>query len=148
MTQNGRLSHGPTTVKNRRTAAPTHFLNVDLDIISTSALEPLAEALGGRVVVNYVGREKGRYSAHLSLASHGQSADSLMRKLAQLIDKLPPNGRKLWNSSVSREFNIGIQAGQKPLSHEIAIAPKTTQLLAKLGAGIVITTYGGTSKAR
>jgi hypothetical protein len=136
------------TVKNRKTTLQTHFLNVDLDVFSRSTLETLVKALGKRVHVNYVGREKGRYSAHLSLPSYGQSADSLIRKLAQLVGKLSPTARRLWRSATSREFNIGIEGGQKPISHEIVLAPKTIQLLAKLDAGIVITTYGNESRAR
>jgi hypothetical protein len=99
-----------------RSERDTSFLNVDLDIYSKSNLEPLVEALGDGVFVNYVGREKGRYSAHLSRASFGRSADSLMGELAHLVKKLPRHVKRLWDSAASREFNVGIQAGKKPSS--------------------------------
>ena len=119
----------------------TSFLNVDLDIYSKSNLERLVEALGDGVFVNYVGREKGRYSAHLSRSSFGQSADALMGELAHLIKKLPRQVKRLWDSAASREFNVGIEAGKKPSSHVILITEKTIKLVAALKGGIAITTY-------
>jgi hypothetical protein len=45
----------------------TTLLNVDLDIISKSRLEPLVAAFGSKVSVLYVGPERSRYGAHLEL---------------------------------------------------------------------------------
>ena len=119
----------------------TRFLNVDLDILSKARLEPLVEAFGKRVSVHYVGREGRRFGAHLALLSYGQSADALMSALARLVKRLPPRARRLWNGAIAREFNIGIQAGLKPRSHELRIDEETLALVASLGGRIVVTTY-------
>ncbi len=119
----------------------TQFLNVDLDIYSRSQLDSLAEALGNKVFVQYLGREKGRYSAHLSLSSNGKTVDVLIRHFATLIKKLPNSAKKLWNSASSREFNIGIQCGLRPESHEIQITESALTMLSELKASIVVTTY-------
>jgi hypothetical protein len=126
----------------------TQFLNVDLDIYSKSHLEPLVEALKGRPFIHYVGREKGRYAAHISLSSHGQTADALIRNLGRLIKKLPKPARALWNSATSREFNLGIQSGYKPQSHEVNVSESTVALVSELNASIVITTYAAMGRPR
>ncbi len=122
----------------------TCFLNVDLDVLSRRRLEPLATALERRgLFVHYVGPEGARQGAHFSLTSIAgvSSADALMRKLAGHITALPPAVRVLWDNAASRTFNIGIQAGIQPPSHEICIASQTLALVAALGARVVITTY-------
>jgi len=54
----------------------TNFLNVDLDILSRSRLEPLVAAFGKNVSVHYVGAEGSRYGAHLSLYFPGKCRQS------------------------------------------------------------------------
>jgi hypothetical protein len=126
----------------------TQFLNVDLDIYSRSHLEPLVEALKGRPFIHYVGREKGRYAAHISLSSYGQTADALIRKLGRLIKKLPKPARALWNAATSREFNLGIQSGCRPQSYEINVSKSTVALVSELNASIVVTTYAANGRSR
>lgn len=43
----------------------TTFLNVDPDLFSRSDLQPLVTALGQKVFVLHVGRDRQTYSAHL-----------------------------------------------------------------------------------
>ncbi len=121
----------------------THFLNVDVDVWSTTSLQPLVDALGKRVFVHYAGPEGKKQGAHFTLAkSYGKDADALIRRLATLITELPPAARKLWDHAVSREFNVGVQGGLTPRSHEIAVDGETLKLLAKVRGRIVITIYG------
>jgi hypothetical protein len=122
-------------------AETTTFLNVDLDILSRSPLEPLVEALGKGVFVHHVGREGKQHGAHVSLSSYDQSADSLMRAMARRVEKLAPVAKKLWNTAVSREFNVGIQAGLSPHCHEVQLTNETVRLVGRLGGHIRITTY-------
>jgi hypothetical protein len=67
----------------------TEFLNVDLDIYSKHDLQPLIERLGRKVHVLYVGRERGKYSAHLEVAKNTKTADSTLRAFCRLIEDLP-----------------------------------------------------------
>ncbi len=120
---------------------PTHFCNVDLDVYSRSRLEPLVAAFGTSVRVNYVGTEARMFSAHLSLPSYGQSAETLTRGLCRLIERLPQKARKLWDGARRREFNVGIEAGFEPYSHEIRLGSETLARVARLGGSILITTY-------
>ena len=69
----------------------TTFLNVDLDIISKSRLEPLVAAFGKKVSVLYVGPEHSLHSAHLELGGprFPKSADMATRTLAVLVRRAP-----------------------------------------------------------
>jgi hypothetical protein len=119
----------------------TRFLNVDVDVWSRSDLQPLVAALGRKILVHYVGRERREQSAHFSLASaHAKDADAIIRRLVALIEALPSPARQLWNRA--RDFNIGIQAGTEPYSHELAVRDSTLALVAGVRGRIVITTYG------
>jgi hypothetical protein len=120
----------------------THLMNVDLDILARARLEPLVAALGEKVSVLYVGREGRQYGAHLELAdSYKKDADKLIRDLTALVRKLPRSALRIWKESHSKVFNIGIQGGLKPHSHELALAVSTLQSVVALGARIVVTTY-------
>ena len=123
----------------------TEFANVDLDIISKVPLDNLVAALGSRVLPLYVGRNRRRYPASLELpigASSPRTADSTIRRLAALIDRLPPTARALWDSAQSRTFNIGINGGLGPRAHEIPLQAKTIAEVARLGGCIAVTIYG------
>ena len=120
----------------------THFLNVDVDVWSKSSLEPLVAAFGRKVFVHYVGPEGKEYGAHFPLAnSYKKDADTLTRKLAALVARLPAAARKLWDQARAKDFNVGIQGGIEPHSHEIALKQETVSMVARVGGRIVVTTY-------
>src|SRR5262245_47171735 len=121
----------------------TTFLNVDLDIISKSRLEPLVAAFGKGVSVLYVGPERSLYGAHLELGgpSFSKSADMAIGALAALVGQLPRKVRRLWNHERVKDFNIGIQGGYKPHSSVFPLNVKTINAVARLGARIVVTVY-------
>jgi hypothetical protein len=118
------------------------FLNVDLDIYSTSSLRPLVAALGRDVIVLYVGREGGVFSAHLELNLLPESADSAIRGFAALIKGLPQSKRKLWEATVKRVFSIGIQAAADSKVCEVQLSSGTVRMVAALRAQIAVTVYG------
>lgn len=119
----------------------THFLNVDLEIDSTSDLQPLVEALSGSAFTLYCGRVRRTYCARLALARQPKGADAAIRALCSGISRLDKTGRDLWKSARRRDFSIGIQAGGKPQSCDFAIQPATLKTASNLGAGIIFTVY-------
>ncbi len=119
----------------------THFLNVDLDIYSTSNLEPLVAALGEQVYVLYSGRQRRTYEAHLELAGWPKSADAAIHRFSALIDKLPKGPRKLWDTARTRDFSIGVQAAMQPSSYDMPLARETVEAASELKARIVLTVY-------
>jgi hypothetical protein len=120
----------------------THFITVDLDVLSRRKLSLLVEGLGRRrVFVLHEGRWGSRYSANVELDGWNKTADQQIQGLVALIRRLPHAARRLWDDAQSRVFNIGIQAGLHPHSHELRLSGRTVREAAQVGAAIVITTY-------
>ena len=101
-------------------SSATHFLNVDLDIRSKHDLQPLVKALGRRVIVLYVGRERRKWSAHLEVARNVRTADAAIWAF--------------WNTANVRGF-------MQPNPFDFVIRPKTVRAVSLLGAQIVLTIY-------
>jgi len=122
-------------------SSTAHFLNVDLDIYSKYNLRPLVDWLGKKVIVLYLGRNRGTYCAHLEIAKNTTTADSTIRAFCRLIEALPQAERAWWNRATVRSFSIGVQAGSKPNPLDVVIQPQTIRAVADLAAQIVFTTY-------
>ena len=123
-------------------ADETHFLNVDLDVLSRHPLEPLAKGFGRRVTELYVGREGKHFVAHFELASSfRKDADALIVGFVRLVRALSPKGRAAWAGAYRRDFNIGIQGGGKPHSFELTLKSETLSLIRAVDANLVVTVY-------
>jgi hypothetical protein len=126
----------------------TTFLNVDLDISSRDDLASLAEAFRPRLIALHVGRLRRRHWARFELRTQPSNPDVAIRRLVAAIERLPARQRASWKRAATRDFNIGIQAGEEPHHSEFAVAPATVVMAGRVGARIVITVYGaGPSKA-
>ena len=119
----------------------THFLNVDLDIYSKRDLQPLVDRLGRKVFVNYVGRERGKFSAHLEVAKIPTTADAAIRAFCRLIGDLPEPERKIWDAAIVRSFSIGVQAGRRTPVRDFQVRQSTVAQVSEVGAEIVLTVY-------
>ena len=135
----------------------SHFLNVDLDIESSSDLSPIASFLGDRVWVLYndIVTPGGLYL--LSLEPNpkreiSNNPERYIRFLVDLIDSFPLNLMKLWNKSTSRVFDIGFSGGIVPKSesndefqeikvYKADLSPEMAARLSRLRATIRITVY-------
>ena len=119
----------------------TRFLNVDLDIHSSSNLEPLVAGLGRQVTVLHLGRVRRTHVARLELSNVPTSADSAIHTLCALIKSLSAVERNLWDTALVRDFNIGVQAEARAASFELAIAVETIKAASDLNARVVLTVY-------
>ena len=119
----------------------TGFLNVDLDIYSDEPLDSLVTALGKRVLVAYNGRERRRYSTHLSLARYPRSPSDAILGLTTLVERLPRGARRLWNEAKAKIFNVGIQGGLTPQCAEFPVSKAAMDALARVGGSITVTVY-------
>ena len=117
------------------------FLNVDLDLISTSDLQPLVTALEPGLFALHVGHEKRTYSAHLELSKFPKTPDAAIRSFAVLIQNLSRSQRKLWDTAKVRDLNIGVQSAMQPRTFEIQLTPDTLGIASALRARIVFTVY-------
>jgi hypothetical protein len=119
----------------------TTFLNVDLDLLSRSNLQPLVTVLRHRTFALHVGRDKHTYRAHLELSEAPRNPDAAIRSFAALIRTLPKAERKLWDTARVRDFNVGVQAAMQPHCYEIPLARETIEAVSTLRARLVFTIY-------
>ncbi len=133
--------HHPADLRSKG-SAPTHFMNVDLDVASVVPLDGLVRAFGDDVCILYVGGRRRKYEAHVELAaSHKISADETILELARLVVGLPPAHRKIWNSAKSRKFNVGIDAGLEPRMFELRLGQRSLEAIPKVNETLVVTVY-------
>lgn len=125
----------------------TRFLNVDLELESTSDLSPLTRRLGDQVCVLFSGWSGELYHLALEVSietpppSNGLDADARVRDFIGLISQLPPALRALWDGCRSRVFDIGFDAGTSPWPFRQTIAEATAQAISSVGAALRITIY-------
>ena len=117
------------------------FLNVDLDIEAPYDLAPLVSALGEQVFDLHTGPFHDRFATHLELAAQPENPEVAIQSFVRLLEQLPPDAKLLWNGATKRDFNIGIQGGNKPPVFECALLPQTLSSIARLGARVVVTVY-------
>lgn len=127
--------------------AATQFLNVDLDILSHTDLQPLVATLGEAVFVLFVGRVKRTYQAHLELAKITRTADDTVREFCSLLKSMPRSARRLWISAKTRDFSIGVQAGKHPHCTDFVLSSETVRAASSLGARIVLSVYAPDERA-
>ena len=121
----------------------TELLDVDLDIVSDSPLEPLVQAFGDDVDVLHVGKWGQSYGARLEVGGSGyqDEANELIDRFVSLVEALPNASRRLWDGARFREFNIGIQTAIESSSFECSIQPGTLEGVLRVHGTIVITVY-------
>jgi hypothetical protein len=124
----------------------THFLNVDLEIYSSSDLQPLVDALGKKALVLYVGKFERTYQAALEVTKLTRDADSTIREFCRLIEALPRPAKKLWKDAKKRDFNIGFEARHKPHASGFVLSAEAVKQAAAVEAQIVITVYAPPKK--
>ena len=93
----------------------SHFLNVDLDIVSDVDLTPLAEFWGDGTWVLY-NDEYPDDQRLLSVEPNpkrkiAETPEQYIRYLVDLVKTLPPELQDLWQNSSSRVFDIGFRGG-------------------------------------
>ena len=97
--------------------------------------------MGQAVFVLFVGRVKRTYHAHLELARITKTADETVREFCSLLKSLPRMAHRLWTSAKTRDFNIGVQAGTRPVCAEFVLSAETVRAASTLGARIVLSVY-------
>ena len=127
------------------------FLNVDLEIVSTSKLDSLAAEMGERVFVlkseppkprRYVlAVESNRFSSRMS-----RMPDALIHALCSVVESLSPASRRIWQRA-QKTFDVGYELRPSERFSRFSVRPDTLGRVAKLGATLTITYYRGNTDA-
>ena len=89
-----------------------------------------------------MGQIRRKYWARFELRTQPRNPDLAIRRLVAAIEGLPARQRASWKRATTRDFNIGIQAGEGPGHREFSVAPTTAVMVGNIGGRIVITVYG------
>lgn len=123
---------------------PPEFCNVDLEIESKSALDPLADELGDRVTVMFSGRMNGSHCLFVEISAPYKSLDGTIHGLCALIEGLSFDTKRLWSGARRKDFDLGFEAQfASDLANQFKIRPSTLSRVAALGAGLAVTFYRG-----
>lgn len=119
----------------------TELLNVGLELRTEGELEDFLAALGNKITVT--GREGPNTSlfyASLEFKEKCNSVDETVATVLTTVRSLPPNIQAIWDGCVSRQVNIGIQAGIEPANCQFDLSDKTAVLLASMrcGLGVIV----------
>jgi hypothetical protein len=128
-----------------------HFLNVDLEIESSSDLAPLAAELEPDACALYCGPAAVGYLLNLELNSRSADTDGpdeRIHKLCQLVEALSPAGRQGWQSASRRTFDVGYDATTAHMAARFALRTDTLERIARMGATLTVTVYRADPEAR
>jgi hypothetical protein len=119
-----------------------HFLNVDLEIESSSKLDVLATAMGDRVVVLHSGAasKPKRHFLAVESARYLKNPDATIHALCSVIERLPSAARRVWEAA-NKEFDVGYELRPSERSSRFSIRPDTLERVAKLGGTLTVTYY-------
>lgn len=125
------------------------FLNVDLEVGSRSALTPIIDALGEKVIVLHSGRFRGKHlvclelDGPLSVKRNDPTPDKCILAFSKLIERLPALARRGWDRASLRRFNVGIQinGGPAPAMFVAHLRAATVKRVADLNGEITMTIY-------
>ena len=125
-----------------RAKRPIGFLNVDLEIESSANLESLAEEMGKAVRVLHSGPgEAGRNLLCVESARSHNTPDATARALCSTVERLSVRGRRLWDRSKRKEFDVGFELGTGSRLLQTALRLETLARIVALGATVAFTCY-------
>jgi uncharacterized protein DUF2442 len=119
-----------------------HFINIDLDLKSTSALKPLLEVWSDRVGRLYTPDKDGRkHWLRLGLSAQPRDPEDGILEFCRMVRRLRGAPRAAWQKASIREFDIGIQAGLEHRSAEWVLSRKVVDAIHGVGGRIRVTVY-------
>jgi hypothetical protein len=121
---------------------PSGFLNVDLEIASSSSLEPLTDEMGEAVLVLYSGPGKGK-GCLLCLESSRwpNTPNASARDLCRAVERLSVRARRVWDRARRKEFNVGYELRTGVRAVQVTLRAETVRRIVALGATVAFTCY-------
>ncbi|HTA21195.1 MAG TPA: hypothetical protein VK989_18010 [Polyangia bacterium] len=119
----------------------TARLGTELEVVAHFDLTPLLEQFGARVAVLRSSVDAGRHTLWLELDPTETDLDDAVRRYAAMIEALPEDVRRLWDTSLDRCLNTGIQAGRGPNGFALALSSASMSLEAAISTRHQFTVY-------
>jgi hypothetical protein len=119
----------------------TNRLGTELEVVAEHDLTPLLDAIRQSVTVIRESLDYGRYTLRVGLVPDEADLDDAVRRYVQLIESLSPALRALWDDSIDRCFNTGIQAGTTPPAYRLVLSAESIALAARIAVRHQFTIY-------
>ncbi|MCU7959452.1 MAG: hypothetical protein KZQ58_05515 [gamma proteobacterium symbiont of Bathyaustriella thionipta] len=117
------------------------YINTDLEIDSKNDLTPVVKAFREDVFLMYNGEWGKYFRASFEVNESLADINGAPGMFCMLVEALPPEARKLWDSSFSKTFSLGFESGNSEAKLELKIEPALVQRVGALGGSISIVIY-------
>jgi hypothetical protein len=120
------------------------FLNLDLELRSSSDLSSLAQHFEKTASVLFNGEAMGEYRLTVETASGGLEGDVPERvslEMLSLLEQLPPSLAMLFRQCSVRLFDFGFESGTVPPPFSADISAPALERMSALGLSARITLY-------
>ena len=77
--------------------------------------------------------------ATFELSRQPRNPDAGIRAFVAAIESLPPKARALWNGATRRDFNVGVEAAERP--QVFTVLAETVARAGRVGGSISFTVY-------
>jgi hypothetical protein len=122
------------------------YLNTDLEIRSKEDISQLIKQFDRDVLVLYYEQSRDEYFASLEINHEVSDANTTAEYFCNLVDRLSPDFRIIWNKCDCKTLDIGYESGNCSNYYRSELTSQTVQRIAELGMSIVITIYPLSSK--
>ena len=119
----------------------THFLNVDLELVTRADVDALLAHWGSLVMLRD-SVEDGTRTIWIELEEDRRAVEPTLDAFLSLVETLPDSLQRMWDDCDVRCFSVGIQAGTSPHAEVFSIASGTLRRIADIQASVVFTVYG------
>jgi len=116
-----------------------HFLNIDLDIESSTDISPLIQEWGNRISVHRNEEIDGVFYGSFETSCSG--VHRIIDEYVSLINGLSHTSRIIWDTAQRRDFDFGYESGSEPNNYHSRIESEYINKLAKVGGSVVISIY-------
>lgn len=120
------------------------YLNTDLDLVGSVALDTLAAALEalGVFPLHCERSDDGLWYCTLETEKHDHTEpESNIAEMLSAIESLPDELMQTWGECSKREFNVGYDCGDEPWAFNQGLSNDTLRRLAQCGATFRVTLY-------
>jgi hypothetical protein len=120
---------------------PASYINLDIDLISSEDLSPLASQLEKNTFILRNQQVEGRFYFSFEPLPYTKTPENSAKIVLALLQGLPSELKGLWASASSKVFNFGFESGVAPPPYISELSTETLGQIAELGASIAITIY-------
>ena len=116
-------------------------LGTELEVVADFDLTPLLSHIGSRVAVLRNSVDDGRHTLWLELDPGETDLDDAVQRYVAMIEAMPSDLRSLWDASVDRCLNTGIQSGWRPHAYPIRLSAESIAQAARISIRHQFTVY-------